>query len=98
MNILQSHTEQIKNLCRHHSIEKLYAFGSAVKGNFSAGSDIDLVVRFKEMPVEDYADNYFEFLFSLEKLFKRPVDLLEEQAIRNPYLKKSIEETKQILF
>ncbi len=51
MNILQFHTEQIKNLCRRHSVEKLYAFGSAVKGNFSAVSDIDLIVRFKEMPV-----------------------------------------------
>ena len=75
MNILQSHTEQIKNLCRRHSVEKLYAFGSAVNDNFSAGSDIDLVVRFKEMSVDNLylirkRSSVFRLVYFLTHFFK----------------------------
>jgi predicted nucleotidyltransferase len=42
------------------------------------------------MGVEDYADNYFDFKFSLQEIFKRPVDLLEEKAIKNPYFRQNV--------
>jgi hypothetical protein len=45
-----------------------------------------------------YADNYFDFKFSLEAILKRPVDLLEEKAIRNPYFKESIDTQKKLIY
>ena len=57
-------------------------------------SDIDMVVDFKKDEVEDY----FDFKYSLQDLFGREVDLVEEQTIRNPYFRKSVDSTKQLIF
>jgi hypothetical protein len=46
----------------------------------------------------DYADNYFDLKFSLEDTFKRPVDLLEEKAIINPYFKRAIDKNMQLIY
>ena len=43
-------------------------------------------------------DNYFDFKYALENLFGREVDLLEEQTIKNPYLKKNVDATKTLIY
>jgi predicted nucleotidyltransferase len=59
---------------------------------------VDFVVDFEKVDLNDYADNYFDLKSALEKLLKRPVDLLENQAIRNPFLKQSIDSTKKLVY
>ena len=54
----------------------MYAFGSVLTPNFNTNSDVDLIVDFKDIDVKDYADNYFDFKFTLQDIFKRKVDLL----------------------
>ena len=76
----------------------MYAFGSVLTPNFNTNSDIDLIVDFKEIDVKDYADNYFDFKFSLQDIFNRPVDLLEEQAVKNPYFKEDLNKKKVIVY
>lgn len=88
----------IKNLCNVHHVDKLYAFGSILTNRFNETSDIDFIVRFKDIDLLSYSDNYFDFKFSLEDLLKHPIDLLEEQALKNPYLKQSIDETKELIY
>lgn len=61
MNILlKKNIDKIREYCRKHDVETLYAFGSVMTDNFSDNSDIDLLVKFREIPFEKYADNYFE--------------------------------------
>jgi predicted nucleotidyltransferase len=50
------------------------------------------------MEVEDYADNYFDLKFSLQDVLKRPIDLLEEKAIKNPYFKESVNSQKLLVY
>jgi len=50
------------------------------------------------MEVEDYADNYFDLKFSLQEIFKRPIDLLEEKAIKNPYFRLSVNQQRQLVY
>jgi predicted nucleotidyltransferase len=96
---LTSHIPQIKKLCEQHKVEKLYAFGSVLTDRFNDDSDIDLSVIFKEMPLLERGDNYFDFKFSLiDDVFKRPVDLIEEKALENPYFIKELNETKQLIY
>jgi predicted nucleotidyltransferase len=73
-------------------------FGSVVAGRLKKGSDIDFVVNFQKIDLYDYADNYFDLKYSLEDLFRRNVDLLEEEAIKNPYLRQSIDSSKQLIY
>ncbi len=98
MNRLQTFTPDIIKLCETHKVKSLYAFGSVLTDTFNKESDIDLIVDFSNVEVEDYADNYFEFKFSLEDIFKRPIDLLEEKAIKNPYFRQSVYKHRQLVY
>lgn len=98
MNLIEGNIDKICILCLKHKVGKLFVFGSVLTNSFKNDSDVDLVVDFNEVDLYDYADNYFELKFSLEKLFKRDVDLLEEKAIKNPFLRQSIDSTKQLIY
>lgn len=98
MNLIQANIEKIKLLCSKHKVNKLFAFGSIVKDNFNKDSDIDLVVDFNAIEVVEYADNYFDLKEQLELIFNRPVDLLEDNAIQNPFLKKQIDAEKKLIY
>jgi predicted nucleotidyltransferase len=98
INTLSAYKNEINALCANHNVKSLYAFGSVLTPNFNTNSDIDLIVDFKEIDVKDYADNYFDFKFSLQDILNRPVDLLEEQAIKNPYFKEELNKKKVIVY
>jgi predicted nucleotidyltransferase len=98
MNRLETFTPEIIKLCKSHKVKSLYAFGSVLTDEFNSESDIDLIVDFANIKVEDYADNYFDFKFSLQDVLKRPIDLLEEKAIRNPYFRKAVNQKRQLVY
>lgn len=98
MEELTQYLNQIRQLCEKHNVSELFVFGSVLGRTFNEGSDVDFVVDFSDVSLEEYADNYFDLKFSLEKLLERDVDLLEDKAIRNPYLRKSIDSTKQLIY
>lgn len=98
MSIIDEHIEKIRQLCATHKVKRLYAFGSVLSARFNDKSDIDMIVDFAHMPVNDYADNYFDLKFSLEDVFKRPVDLIEETAVKNPFFKEHIINSRQVVY
>lgn len=98
MKLLENNISQIVALCRKHKVSKLFAFGSILTNRFNDESDVDLLVSFNKSEVTDYFDNYFDFKYSLEDLLGRTVDLLEEQTIKNPYLKKNVDATKALIY
>ena len=98
MSILDKNIDKIRDLCNKHKVAHLFAFGSVLTDDFKPESDVDFVVDFEGVQLLDYADNYFDFKFSLESLLHRNVDLLEDKAIRNPFLRKSIDSTKQLIY
>jgi len=98
MTLIDQHINEIKKLCADHKVKQLYAFGSVLTNRFNSESDIDLVVDFDPMDFSIYADNYFDFKFSLQKIFNRSIDLLEEKAIKNPYFKQSLHQQRQLIY
>ncbi len=98
MGIIDENLDHIRALCDKHKVSNLFVFGSILTNSFSKDSDVDFVVDFSGVDLYDYADNYFDFKDSLEALLKRRVDLLEEKAIKNPYLKNSIDSTKRQVY
>jgi uncharacterized protein len=73
-------------------------FGSTLTDKFNETSDIDLLIQFLQMDLPDYFDNYMELKEELENLFKRPVDLVENQAIRNPIFRKVVGRGKILIY
>lgn len=98
MKELGNYIEQIRKLCESSKVKSLFAFGSVLREDFKAESDLDFVVDIDEKDPVLYADNYFNLKFQLEKLFQRKVDLLEEKAIKNPYIKKQIDQSKVLIY
>lgn len=92
------HIELIKELCKKYGVESLYVFGSVLTNQFKPDSDIDFLVDFIKSDSKGYANNYFEFKFSLEEILGREVDLLEQKAIKNPYFLSSINKQKQQIY
>lgn len=79
---------------------QLFVFGSILTDKFNKDSDVDFTVVFDRdaLPLLVYGENYFDFKFALEDLLKRPVDLVEYNANKNPYFKEELDETKQLVY
>ena len=88
----------MKKYCQEFDVEKLHAFGSITSNKFNDKSDIDLLVKFKNLPCEKYADNFFKLHEMFELIFKRKVDLVTENSLSNPYFIKTINRTKTLLY
>lgn len=94
MKVIDQHIEQIVRLCELNKVRALFVFGSVTTDKFRADSDIDLVVDIDDNDPFSYSDKYFNIKFQLEEIFKRQIDLLEQKAIRNRFLKSEIDRTK----
>ncbi|HEY4651601.1 MAG TPA: nucleotidyltransferase domain-containing protein [Pontibacter sp.] len=98
MNLIEQNTVAISKLCAAHKVERLFVFGSVLTDKFHEKSDVDFVVKFGEVDPYVYFDNYMELKEGLENLLHRQVDLLEEQTIKNPVLKRAIDRTKKLIY
>jgi predicted nucleotidyltransferase len=95
---LDKYKNELTKLCLQNKVKSLYAFGSVLTKHFNKNSDIDLVVDIDSTNPLFYADNYFNLKFALQDLFQRPIDLLENKAIRNPLMRKQIDDTKHLIY
>lgn len=98
MTPIDIYSNDIKVLCALYNVKTLYAFGSVVSNQLTDKSDIDFIVDFDAIDIEKYADNYFDFKFSLQDILKRPIDLIEEKAIKNPYFKQVINNQRKLVY
>ena len=91
--------EEIAALCRKYGVLRLDVFGSAVKGTFDPEtSDLDFVMTFEDRGLAGYAKRYLRFAEALEELLGRPVDLIFEESIRNPYFREEVEESRRSVY
>jgi hypothetical protein len=99
IHLLESKREAIAKVCARYGVARLDAFGSALRDDFRRDkSDLDLLVEFA--PMEPYArvDAYFGMLDELRGLLNREIDLVMAGAVKNPYIARDIERTKQLLY
>ena len=86
-------------LCQNHKVRYLYAFGSAITDKFdSNSSDIDLLVEIDDTDPIERGEKLISLWDTFEIFFKRKVDLLTDSSIHNPYLRKSIDATKILIY
>ena len=97
-SLLTDNIDKIRALCINNNVKSLYAFGSVCTNNFDENSDVDLLISFFPMECGDYADTYFNLADKFENLLQRPVDLVTEQSLGNPYFIDSISRTKTFLY
>ncbi len=98
MSIVDRNIDKIKALCGKHKVSKLFVFGSVLTDGFKNSSDVDFLVDFSGVDLYDYADNYFDLKKALEDILNRHIDLLEDKAVKNPYLRQSIDSSKKLIY
>ena len=97
--LLEDKRDAIAALCARFKVERLEVFGSALRPDFDVrNSDLDLLVQFK--PISGYArvDAYFDLRDELKALLGREVDLVMTDAVKNRYILREIERTKQLVY
>ncbi len=94
------HREAIEELCRRYGVTKLDVFGSATRDDFDeARSDVDFLVEFSyDVPGMGALRQYFGFKEDLEKLLGRVVDLVSPEALRNPFLRAGVDESREAVY
>jgi uncharacterized protein len=97
---IAQHREELRALCRRFHVRRLDLFGSAARGDFDPETnDVDFLVEFDRGHPDalSFATD-FDLKEALEAFFGRSVDLVELGALCNPYLKASIEGSREPVF
>jgi predicted nucleotidyltransferase len=96
---VQRELPDLINILKSHKVKRAYEFGSVCTDHFNQNSDVDLLIAFEEGidPVE-YGDLYWSLDEKLPELLHRPVDILTEKQLRNPFFIKVMNQTKTALY
>jgi len=91
--VIEEHLDEVRALCEKYRVKRLAVFGSAVKGTFDPErSDLDFVVEFdSDLFGSAGWHAYFDLKFALTDLFDRNIDLVEWEAVKNPYFREVLE-------
>jgi len=97
--ILLSRRQEFIGLCKSHDVSTLFAFGSVVTNRFDdERSDIDLLVELDEIDPLLKGEKLMSLWDGFEVFFQRKVDLLTKKALKNPFLIKSIDNSKVLIY
>ena len=94
---LEEKRQEIAAICRRCHVRRLELFGSAARNrDFDPRrSDVDFLVEFA--PDSDIR-TYFDLQARLSELLGRPVDLVDPAAVRNPYVRASIDRAREVVY
>jgi len=91
--------EALEALCRQHHVRRLEVFGSAADGTFDPQrSDLDFLVEYFPLLPGEHYEAYFGMWEGLEALFARTIDLVEPDAMRNPYFIRRVNESRRLVY
>ncbi len=97
---IEEHMDEIIALCKEHEVVRLEIFGSAVTGEFDPDeSDFDFLVEYPEgYDWGPFGSRHIELKERLEAILGRKVDLVIFRNVENPYVFRSIEQSRQLLY
>ena len=102
MGLIESNIKKIIELCKIYRVKDLSVFGSILTDRFNEQSDVDLLVNFESFDPDslefDYVSNYFNLKDSLEELFNRKVDLIEDGEQLNPLFRANVYQNKKLIY
>ena len=99
--MIQAHlrvpAEKIEALCRKWKVVEMALFGSVLREDFRPDSDVDVLVTFA--PDDGWSLwDLIDMRDELREIFGRQIDLVEERSLVNPFRRRSILRTKQVIY
>ena len=98
MTVFKDYRRALEDVCRQFHVRRLEVFGSAAQQNLDQCRDVDLLVEFDQSAAPRLFDTYFELQRSLERLFAKPVDLVEPDALQNPFFIEQVNASRRTLY
>ena len=96
---IKSRLNVFRDLCSDHQVKYLYAFGSSVTDRFDSDNrDIDLLVEIEDPDPVERGEKLIDLWDKFELFFNNKVDLLTDSSIKNPILRKSVDNTKILIY
>ena len=89
--------KRIVEFCRRWKVVEFSLFGSILREDFRPDSDVDVLVTFSPDAKVSLFD-LVEMQDELKIIFKRDVDLVEKDALENPFRKREILNTAQVVY
>jgi predicted nucleotidyltransferase len=89
--------KKIGEFCRRWGVVEFSLFGSALRDDFRPDSDVDVLVTFSRQAQISLFD-LVQMKLDLEKIFHRPVDIIEKDALENPFRKREILRRAQVIY
>jgi len=97
--VIEQHRNELAALCQRFKVRRLELFGSGATDRFDPRrSDLDFLVEFQRLRAGERGSSYFGLLAALRSLLGRPVDLVEPEAVSNPYFMKGIQQSRMLLY
>ena len=94
--VLAENKSAIEALCHTYGVKRLRLFGSALREDWDpANSDFDFLAEFGPPVGMSAFDRYMGFVFDLEALLERKVDVVDWNAATNPFFKRNAERSAQ---
>jgi len=89
--------KKISQFCLRWGVVEFSLFGSLLREDFRPDSDVDVLVTFSREAQISLFD-LVQMKIDLEKIFHRPVDVIEKDALENPFRKREILRTAQVVY
>ena len=89
--------QELLDIIRKYDLSEVSAFGSVLRDDFNENSDIDLLIVFKNGKGKSLFD-IIDLKSDLEILVGRKVDIVEKEALKNPYRKEEILKTAKVIY
>lgn len=89
--------KEIAAFCKRWKVTELSLFGSVLRADFRPDSDVDVLVTFSPKAEISLFD-LVQMKLDLEEIFHRPVDVIEKDALENPFRKREILKTAQVIY
>jgi uncharacterized protein len=89
--------KEIAAFSKRWQVVEFSLFGSVLRDDFRPDSDVDVLVTFSEGAQISLFD-LVQMKLELEEIFHRPVDVIEKDALENPFRKREILNTAQVIY
>lgn len=89
--------DAIRAFCEKWGVMELALFGSVLRDDFRPDSDAEVLASFKPDSQVSYR-HWPDMIAEPETIFGRKVDLVEKQALRNPFRRSSILRNHEVVY
>jgi len=89
--------DRFVEFCRRWKVTELALFGSILREDFTPESDIDVLVTFQPEVAWSLWD-LLDMRDELRQLFGREIDLIEKEALRNPFRRHEILKSYKVVY